>query len=260
MLEISGRRREAAAGVLHRLQEHCGDGIRAFEFDGLGDAVGAVAAECLLVVGIFGGCAVEVGVRYAEPTRGERLKRCLERRDSGDRQRALRRAVIGDRPRDHLVLARFSGQLEVLLGQLPGALDGLAATGGEEDAVEIARRVSGDPVGQFDGRRGGVGPQREERQCLGLLGCRLGKFLAAVAGLDDEQSGQAVEVALALVVEDVDAFAAGDDRRRDALSVPGEVPPQVPVGLGGQIGRRCLSRIGNCHRVPQLYCCLTSFK
>ena len=217
------------------------------------NALGSVSIRC--------GRPVEVGVGHPEAAGGQRIERRLERRDAGDGQRALRRAVIGDGPRYHLVLARLAGQLEVLLGQLPGALDGLAATGGEEDAVEVARRVTGDALGEFDRRWRGVGPQREEGQRLGLLGRGLGEFLAAVADLDDEEPRQSVDVALALVVEDVHALAAGDDRRRDALAVAGEVPPQVPVR---PLRRRSLavsrSESVSVICVPQLYCCLTSFR
>ncbi len=182
------------------------------------------------------GRAVEVGVGHPETAGRQRLERRLERRKAGDRQRALRRAVVGDRPRDHLVLPGLAGQLEVLLGQLPRGLDGLAAAGREEDPVQVARRVVGDALGQFDRRRRGVGPQREEGQRLGLLGGGLGELLAAVADLHHEQAREPVDVALALVVPDGDALAAGDDRRRDAFAVPGEVAPQVAVGLGGEVG------------------------
>ena len=45
-LEVAGRRREAAAGVLHRLEEDGGDGVGAFVLDGDRDLVGGPAAEC----------------------------------------------------------------------------------------------------------------------------------------------------------------------------------------------------------------------
>ena len=48
-LEIAGRRRDGAAGVLHRFQEHRGDGVRALELDRLGDAVGGPLPEGLEV-------------------------------------------------------------------------------------------------------------------------------------------------------------------------------------------------------------------
>src|SRR3712207_8506616 len=51
-------------------------------------------------------------------------------------QRALGGAVVGDRPADDLVLERAAGEPEVVLGQLPRRLHGLAATGGEEHPVE----------------------------------------------------------------------------------------------------------------------------
>jgi len=53
-----------------------------------------------------------------------------------------------------------------------------------------------------------VRPQREERELFGLLRSSLSEPLAAVARVDDEQAGEAVEVALAAVIPDVVAFAA----------------------------------------------------
>jgi len=50
-----------------------------------------------------------------------------------------------------------------------------------------------EPLGELDGLRVRVGPQREERQLLGLLGRGLGQLDPPVAGLDDEQPGQPVE-------------------------------------------------------------------
>ena len=164
-LEVAGRRREAAAGVLHRLQEDRGDRLGALVLDRDGDLVGGPEAELLLVV-LEVRRAVVVGVRHPERRRHQRLERRLHARQPGDRQRALRGAVVGDGPADHLVLVGLAGDLEVVLGQLPGGLDGLAATGGEEDPVEVARRVVGDPLGELDGVGVGVGPQRHERQLL----------------------------------------------------------------------------------------------
>ena len=102
----------------------------------------------------------------------------------------------------------------------------------------MARRVAGDPLGQLDRGGRGIGPQWEERQRLGLLGRGLGELRAAMADLDDANSGQAVDVALALAVPDGDALAAGDDRRRDPGAVAREVAPKVAVGRGAEFGRR----------------------
>ncbi len=211
-LEVPGGRREAAAGVLHRLQEDGRDRVRPLELDGLGDAVGGPAAEGLEVVAQVLRSAVVVGVRHLVRAGHERLERDPGLGDAGDRQRALRGAVVGDAAADHLVLARLADQLPVLLGQLPGRLDGLAAAGREEDPVQVARRGLDQPLGQLDGPGVGVGPEREEGQVLGLLGRGLGQLDPAVADLHDEQPGQPVEVAPPLVVVDVGALTAHDDR------------------------------------------------
>jgi hypothetical protein len=137
---------------------------------------------------------------------------------------------------DRDITLYLAGQLEVLLRELPRTLDGLATARGEEDSVEVAWRVIGDALGQFDRRRGGERPQREEREGLSLLGRRLGEFGAAVADLHDEQPRQAVDELVAVAVPDVDALAAGDDRRGDVVAVAGEVAPEVALGLGGHVG------------------------
>ena len=214
-LEVAGRGREASAGVLHRLEEDRGDRLGALEQDHLLDAVRGPDAElgsvaCPDEAHLLG--AVVVGVRHAEAAGGDRLEHLLHRRDAGDRERALRGAVVGDGARDDLVLGRAALQLPVVLGELERGLDRLAAAGGEEDAVEVAGRVVGEPVGELDGGGMRVRPDREERELLGLLRGGLGEALAAVAGVHDEEAGQAVDVLLARRVPDVVALALDDDR------------------------------------------------
>lgn len=155
--------------------------------------------------------------------------------------------MVGDRAGDDLVLGRLALELEVLLGQLPGGLDGLAATGGEEDLVEVARRVVGEPLGQLDGLRVGVGPHREEGELLALLVRRLGELVTAVTGVDHEQAGEAVEVALALVVVDVGALATHDGGNGRVLVVrhAGEMHPQVVVRGSAEV-------LAHGYRVPHI--------
>ena len=251
-LEVPGRRREAATGVLHRLEEDRGDGVRPFELDRLLDLVGGPAAERLEVVTVLRR-AVEVGVRHLERAGYERLEHLAGGRDAGDRQRAVGRAVVGDRAADHFGLHRLAGQLEVVLGHLPRGLDGLAAASGEEDLVQVAGRVRGEPVGELDRLRVGVGPQREEREILRLPVRGLGQLVPAVAGLHDEQPGQPVQVPLAVDVEDVGALAAHDrgHRRVGVGRQAREVHPEVLTCLGRQVGG--VERSGGCcgHRAPQ---------
>ncbi len=115
--------------------------------------------------------------------------------------------MVGDRPRNHFVFTGFAGELEVLLGQFPRGFNGFAAAGGEEHPVQVARGVVREALGELDRGRGCISPQREEGQRAGLSGHDLGEFGAAVAGLNHEQAGQRVQVALAVVIEDGDALA-----------------------------------------------------
>ena len=239
-LEVPGRRREAATGVLDRLEEDGRDGVGALLDDGLLDLVGRPPAERLQVAAeigrtiSFGHClaaagaivrepagdrgaavlvgAVEVRVGHVHRGRHEGLERFLQRRDAGDGQGAVGGAVVGDLPADDLGLGGLAGELEVLLRRLPGGLDGLAAAGREEHPVEVARGVGRDALGQRDG--GGVRerPEREEGELGGLLGGRLGELLATMTDLHDEQPGETVEVALAPRVPDVGALALDDHR------------------------------------------------
>ncbi len=245
-LEVSGRRREAASGVLHRLDEDGRDAVGALHLDRLADLVGGPPPELLGSQAVEAGDlvgAVVVGVRHAHRARHERLEGLLEGRDAGDRQGALRGAVVGDRAADDLVLARLAGELEELLGELPGRLDRLAAACGEEHTVQVTGGELGEPLGQLGGLRVRVGPQGEEGELLGLLGGGLGELGAPVARLHDEQAGQAVQVALAVDVVDMGTVAPHD--RRDLAgvvgAVPGEVHPQVVLRCpqdGGRVGFR----------------------
>ena len=89
-----------------------------------------------------------------------------------------------------LYLPGLPVSLKYCLASFHALSDGFAAAGGEEDPVQVARRVVGEALGQFDGRWRGERPQREEGQRLGLLGSGLGEFGAAVTDLDDEEPGQ----------------------------------------------------------------------
>ena len=166
--------------------------------------------------------------------------------DAGDRERALRGAVVGDRAADHLGLQRLADQLEVLLGELPRRLDGLATAAGEEHPVEVAGCVVRDPLGQVDRGRVRVGPEREVGQLRRLPGGRLGQLAAAVPHLHGEQAREPVEVGAALRVLDPAALTPHDDRRC-ARALAGEVHPEV---VAGRLFSRGAHR--RTHRVPQL--------
>ena len=114
----------------------------------------------------------------------------------------------------------------------------------------------GETFGESDRAGVGVGPNGEEGEFFGLLGGRGGQLGSPVPQLNDEQTGQAVEIPASLIVPDVRALTLDDDGYVTALvvrGVSGEVHPQVVAGGVGERGlggfayvvRQCA------HRVPQ---------
>ena len=173
---------------------------------------------------------VAVGIHRLAGAWDEGLEGLASRRDARDRERSHRGAVVGDVAADHLVARWLADRPEVLARELPSRLDGLAPTGCEEDAIEITRGVIRQAIGELDALRVGVGPEGEVRELFCLSACSLGEFLPAVAHLDDEQAGEAIEVFVALRVVDVGAFAPLDDRDLVVLVVgthAAEVQPEV---------------------------------
>ena len=106
-LEVAVLRRDAAAGVLQRLEDHRGDRLGALEEDLLLDLVGG--PERVAVAGPV----VAVGVRRLDPARDERLEVGAQGGDPGRLQRAQRGPVVGDLAAEELDLARVAGALVV---------------------------------------------------------------------------------------------------------------------------------------------------
>ncbi len=116
----------------------------------------------------------------------------------------------------------------VLTRELQRGLDGLAAAVGEEHAVEVTGRELGNAGGKLDRAWVRVGPAGEVAEVLGLLCTGLDQVVATVAQLRAEQRSETIEVALAVLVVDVAAVAAHDDRDlvlSVVLTHPGEVHP-----------------------------------
>ena len=146
----------------------------------------------------------------------------------------------------------LSAREVVLARELPRRLDGLRAAGDEERAVQVAGRQRRDLGRELDRPRVRVRPVRVERQLAHLLERRLADLLAeAVADVDGEETGERVEVALAVGVLEV-APVAAHDHGDVAVAVPahaGEVHPEVVLGEllvrgcvdnGGRHARRTL--------------------
>jgi len=132
----------------------------------------------------------------------------------------------------------------VLPGELQRGLDGLAAAAREEHAVEVAGGEVGDLRGELDGARVRVAPVREEAELLGLIGTGLRHVGAPVADVRAEERAEAVEVLLAVLVPDVAAVPAHDDRDLRPVLIgahAAEVHPEVALGELLQLG---VARLG----------------
>src|ERR1041384_3180034 len=101
---------------------------------------------------------------------------------------------------------------------------------GEKTRLRRPGARAGDLGRQLDRGRVRVAPVREEAELLPLIGARLRHIGAPVADVGAEQRAEAVEVLLAVLVPDVAAVAAHDDRQLGAVLVgahAAEVHPQV---------------------------------
>ena len=207
---VALRRRERAARVLDGLDEHRGDGLGRLLLDLRAQLVEEELRE--LGLGLALRAAVAVRVRHVPHARHERLERRAQRRDARERERAVRRAVVGDPARDHLVAVAEALELVELLHELDDRLVRLGASRDEEDAVQVARRQLGHLPCELDRARVGVVPVRVERQLGHLLGGRLAQLRTeAVADLGAEEPGERVEVLLAVRVVDRAVLAVRDD-------------------------------------------------
>jgi hypothetical protein len=165
-LRVAGRGDEAAARVLDRLDDHHRDAVGALGEDLLLDGLGRVDAGA---AGLAADRAVApVGVRDVARVAEQRLERGARGRDARQRERAERAAVVGAATGDHLTARVLALREVVLAGELPGRLDGLGATGGEEEAGQALGREPEDALGQCE--RGGVRrrPVRVEAEPLEL--------------------------------------------------------------------------------------------
>ena len=224
-LEVAVLGHEAAAAVLHRLEDHGRDRLGPLEQDRLLDLIGRPQLLAILAP------AIGVRVRHVMPARRQRLERGAQRGHAGRRQGAHRGAVVGELARDQLRPRRLAPGGVVGLRELPRRLDRLRTPGGEEHAVQIPGRELGDPRGELDRARVGVAPVRVEAELLGLARGGLPELGAAVADVHAVQRRQPVEVALAVLVVHVTAVPADDDRDVAVLvgAHPREVHPQVAL-------------------------------
>ena len=115
---------------------------------------------------------------------------------------------------EDLDLLRLSLQVPVVAGDLERGLVRLGAAGGEVDVVESAGEELGQLGRQLDRRRRGEPEEgRHEGDLVDLLGRGLGQLAPAVPDIDVPEPGEAVDVAVAVRVPEVDALAPREDQR-----------------------------------------------
>ncbi|MNS65894.1 hypothetical protein D3C72_990850 [compost metagenome] len=123
-------------------------------------------------------------------------------------------AVVTVPAADHDLLVRLANHLPVAAHGTDQHLVGLGAGVGVDRVAVVPRQQAEQQLGQFDHRRvGGVEEHVVVRQLFQLLGRGGGEVLAAVAEVGAPEAGHAVEVALAVVVPQVQAFATDDHPR-----------------------------------------------
>ncbi len=169
-------------------------------------------------------------------------------------------AAAGD---DLVALGEAAHRLD-LLGDLDRGFDGLGATGDEEEPAEVARCELGKLFGQLDRGCGRVGHRRGVAQASSLVGVRLRDLAAAMPGVDDPQSGDAVEILPAMHVVEASAFTAVEDAEVVTFELGPRQLVDPDVVARGLLHRRRATRMpvflsrGACSPLPcfDLFGCL----
>ena len=226
------------ATVLNRLDDDCCDRIGAFSKDRLLDGVGAGQRAAALVVAVEAGALVRVD--HVADVRIERLERHARQWNTRQRQCAHRAAVVRAAASNDLALEALALGEEVLTHELECGLDRLRTTRCQQDASHAIWCETKDAIGQRKCRRVRGGPVGVEAERLELCRCCLANLGAMrVANLGRKETRDAVEQAIAIALNRVDALARHDHRRRLILEVGhlGPVQPLALVGVCGQCGK-----------------------
>ncbi|MNZ95285.1 hypothetical protein D3C78_1144270 [compost metagenome] len=154
---------------------------------------------------------------------------------------------------DHDLLVRLADHLPVTAHGADQHLVGLGAGVGVDRVAVVPGQQAEQQFGQLDHRRvGSVEEHVVVRQLVHLRGGSGGQVLAPVTQLGAPQAGHAVQVAPAVVVPQVQAFAAGDDPWafgverllvKESVDVVGRVAGLVVAGVALRLegGVHCCS-------------------
>ena len=144
---------------------------------------------------------------------GDEIEIAAIARLAGDRGREIGRAVIGVFAGDDVLLLRPAGEVVVELDEAQRRIHRRGAAGGEEDMLQVARRIGGEALAELDGfRRRDQAEGREIGHAAHLIGDGLGHLLAAIADIDAPHAADAVEHAMAAAVIDMHPLRRRDDQ------------------------------------------------
>ena len=131
--------------------------------------------------------------------------------------------MVGDVATNDLVAIEISPQLVVVASQFPGTLIRLSATGGEEDAIEIAGGEARESLGQLNGFGMRVGPSRKETELANLRSGGFADVAASMAeGAGVKSPAKPSKYSSAIRAVDPGAFAAHHDGDLIVLVVSAE--------------------------------------
>ena len=241
-LLIALRRNDYTAGGEQGLGDEAGDLVGAKLENLLLEVADALIAELLLRHAL----RPAIGVGHRQVVDGVLLEIQIAAvaRLAGDGGAEIGAAVIGIFPGDDVLLLRLAGEVEEVLNEAQGGIDGGGPAGGEEHMLQIAGRVFRQLGAELDGRR--RRDQAEGRivaEAPRLIGDGLHHLLAGVADIHAPHPAHAVDHLLAVGVVDIDALGLGDDQRpaglRRAQLDPGMddvLPVQFPERLRFRIG------------------------
>ena len=187
-----------------------------------------------------------MGIAGVEGAGNQRLVGIADLGNTSDGERAEGCSVVGDVAGDDLVAVGLALHAEVLLDELPRGFDSIATAAAEEDAIEIAGSQGCELRRQLNGCGMHEGPERKEMKLVRLLESGVGEFRAAVSDVCQKETGQAVEVSLAVVVEDIAALSTHDEREVVRLAEGCKARPQVPAR---KLFEFCFGNL-LCHFVP----------
>ncbi len=227
-LEIALGRWHHPAGAEERLGDEGGHRVGALLRDQRFEIGGEARAELLLGLAGRGKMIVmrAVGVQDIGNRQIEGLL-CISK--AGQAAGRDRYAVISALAGDDLLLLRTAENVVVIPDQLDLGVVRLRPGIGEEHLRHRNRGAADQVVGKLDRRLDRlVREAMIEGKRIELPGRRLDEALFAEAERRAPQAGEALDIALAGNVVDIDAFAAGDDMRADLFM-------QRRVGIGVKV-------------------------